>query len=296
MARTASAASKKKTSAVSKKATPATATTTRVVTPARRSAFKWDATPGALVAEFLGSMLLVSAIIITSGNQFYIGISLFVLAAVFAGISGVNFNPAVSFGLWAMRKMSAMRMFAYWVAQLLGALAATLALHLFSGEKFGLSLSSFFNFDAQIFSLEAAGMAVFMFGFAAAIARRDVLGRAATMGLALFLGLVVASGYLSEASQGAQAKMAEKVTTESQDAPRVTTASTAVLNPAAALVLTETDPNSAQPMLEGQAASSDKQLPSRFTIETLLGTFLGAAVGANLYLVLSSQRRESEDV
>lgn len=286
MARNATAASKKKTTATSKKTTPVATTTSKVIAPRRRGlSFKWDATPGALIAEFLGSMLLVSAIIITSGNQFYIGVSLIALAAVFAGMSGVNFNPAVSFGLWAMRRMSAMRMLAYWVAQILGALAATLALHLFSGEKFGLNLSSFFQFDSQVFSLEAAGMAVFMFGFAAALAHRDTLARATTMGLALFVGLVLASGYLSEATRGASS-------TEADSAPRISTVSTATLNPAAALVLTEANPNAAnQLMLGGSQDSVEEQTPSRFTIETLLGTFLGAAVGANLYLVMSAQRR-----
>lgn len=288
MARNATAASKKKkTTAPTKKVTPAVATKTRVVTPnRRRPSFKWDATPGALIAEFLGSLLLVSAIVITSGNQFYIGVSLIALAAVFGGMSGVNFNPAVSFGLWAMRKMSAMRMLAYWVAQILGALAATLALHLFSGEKFGLNLGNFFTFDSQVFSLEAAGMAVFMFGFAAALAYRDHLARAATMGLALFVGLVLASGYLSEASRGAASAAAA-----GESAPRISSVATATLNPAAALVLTETDQN-ANPMLAEESPSEGQQA-SRFTVETVLGTFLGAAVGANLYLVLVSQRREN---
>lgn len=291
MARTATAATKTKVKATPKKAAKAVATKTTVKTKSTSKVrnFKWDFTPGALIAEFLGSMLLVTAIIITSGNQFYIGITLIALAAIFMGMSGVNFNPAVSFGLWAMRRMSAIRMAAYWVAQFLGALAATLTLHLFSGERLGLNLSSFLSFDGKIFSLEAIGMAVFMFAFAAAWTMREgVVAKAATMGLGLFVGLVVASGFLSEAARGAS-------TSQSEDTPRISKVSTATLNPAAALVIEETDPASQQLSLGGESADSGtEQMPSRFTLETVLGTLFGAAIGANLYLLLAAQRREDD--
>ncbi|HET8689982.1 MAG TPA: hypothetical protein VFL81_00915, partial [Candidatus Saccharimonadales bacterium] len=55
-----------------------------------------DFTASALLAEFFGTMVLVSAMVITSGNQLLIGFSLIAVAVAFMGISGVNFNPAVS--------------------------------------------------------------------------------------------------------------------------------------------------------------------------------------------------------
>lgn len=289
MAKTATAANKTKAKSTAKKASKTVAAkaapvTKTKLTSGRKLKLNWDFTPSALLAEFFGSMLLVTAILVY-GNPLYTGFALIALAAVFAGISGVNFNPAVSFGLWAMRKMSTMRMLAYWLAQFVGALAATLLLHVFSGEKLGLSLSSFTAFDGKVFGLEFVGMTVFMFAFAAAWAMRDALPRATTMGLGLFIGLVAATGLLAYATQGASATLSA---TDSE-APRISKIGGATLNPAAALVMTETDQS--QQMNLGQT-EEDSQKVSRLTLETLLGTLLGAAIGGNLYLLLSTQKRE----
>jgi glycerol uptake facilitator-like aquaporin len=246
-----------------------------------------DFTASALLAEFFGTMLLVSAMVITSGNQLLIGFSLIAIAVAFMGISGVNFNPAVSFGLWATRRMSAVKMVAYWVAQFLGAIAAVVALHLFASEGLNLSLGSFFSFDWSIFLLEAVGMTVFMFMFMAAVEQREgVVAKATTMGLGFFIGLIIATGYLAQAAQSANASLT------TTDQPRISKVSSATLNPAAALVVTEND-NSQAMQLTGQADQSDSQTPaSRLTLETVLGTLLGAAVGGHLFRLHNSQRKE----
>ncbi|HET7630541.1 MAG TPA: aquaporin [Candidatus Saccharimonadales bacterium] len=245
-----------------------------------------DFTASALLAEFFGTMLLVSAMVITSGNQLLIGFSLIAIAVAFMGISGVNFNPAVSFGLWATRRMSALKMVAYWVAQFLGALAAVVVLHLFAREGLSLSLGSFWSFDWSIFLLEMAGMVVFMFMFMAAVEQKQaVVAKATTMGLGFFIGLIIATGYLAQAAQSANAS----VTTTEQ--PRISKVSSATLNPAAALVITEND-NSQSMQLTGQTDSNQPTPASRLTLETILGTLLGAAIGGHLFRLLNSQRKE----
>jgi aquaporin Z len=91
----------------------------------------------ALIVEFLGPFALVfagvGAIILTEGQDIVaialahgLGIGLFVLAA--GHISGGHFNPAVTIGFWAARRIDTNRAVQYIVAQLLGALAAAGAL------------------------------------------------------------------------------------------------------------------------------------------------------------------------
>ncbi len=245
-----------------------------------------DFTSSALLAEFFGTLLLVSAMIITSGNQLLIGLSLIAIAAVFMGISGVNFNPAVTFGLWAVRKISATKMVVYWVAQFLGAIAAFLILHAFAHANVGIDLSSFLSFSWAIFALEAIGTAVFMLLFMAAVEQKQgVIAKATTMGLGFFIALIISTGYLAQAAQNSSASVA----TSTKDQPRISKVSSAVLNPAAALVVTEND--NSQSMLT-QSSSQDQTQPSRFTLETILGPLLGALVGANLFRLLNSQRKE----
>jgi MIP family channel proteins len=88
-----------------------------------------------LVAEFIGTFALifvgVGAIYQNAGLLAVAlahGLTIFVMIAALGHISGGQFNPAVSFGLWVGGKMPLARMIAYWIAQLLGATAAAFLL------------------------------------------------------------------------------------------------------------------------------------------------------------------------
>jgi aquaporin TIP len=88
-----------------------------------------------LVAEFIGTFALifvgVGAIYQNAGLLAVAlahGLTIFVMIAALGHISGGQFNPAVSFGLWVGGKMPLARMVAYWIAQLLGATAAAFLL------------------------------------------------------------------------------------------------------------------------------------------------------------------------
>jgi aquaporin Z len=84
-----------------------------------------------LVAELIGTMILViggpgSAVLAgksigTLGVSLAFGLSLLVAAYAIGPVSGCHINPAVTVGLWLMRKTEGAKVPAYLVGQLLGA-------------------------------------------------------------------------------------------------------------------------------------------------------------------------------
>ena len=61
----------------------------------------------------------------------------------------------------------------------------------------------------------------------------------------------------------------------------------ATANPAVALAATEASDAS----LTGQRADKTEKQYSRFTLEVVFGTLIGAALGGNLYLLVAGARR-----
>jgi MIP family channel proteins len=111
-----------------------------------------DRTWPALIAEAVGTFLFffigAGAIVVTTiagpsgpglvGVALAHGLALAVLVSALAAVGSGHFNPAVSFGLWVAGRMSAARVGLFVIAQLLGALAAGLALRaLFSPAAWG---------------------------------------------------------------------------------------------------------------------------------------------------------------
>lgn len=251
--------------------------------------FNNDLSPQALLGEMIGTFVLVSAVMYTTGDPFFTGLTLVVLAIALLGITGSHVNPAVTFALWTMKKIPTMRVPFYWLAQFLGAIAAIVIMHLFSGERIDFSLASFGAFEPKIFFAELIGMAVFMFGFAAAINRGQTdTAKAVGVGLSLFVGLVLATGLLRSAVTAVN-----QSTTESAAASdsRLLKVENVALNPAVALALEERDPNASQG-LNGEAPAPSSTLASRLTIETLFGTLIGAAAGGNLFALLAARARK----
>jgi len=64
----------------------------------------------------------------TTGIAVAHGLAILVGIYAFGHISGAHFNPAISFGMWVTRRMSLLKMIAYWIAQLLGASLAAFVL------------------------------------------------------------------------------------------------------------------------------------------------------------------------
>ena len=102
------------------------------------------------LAEFIGTFALVffgcgTAVIGGMGNgatavdllgiASAFGFAIVAMAYGIGGISGCHVNPAVSFGVFAAGRMSALEMLTYWIAQVLGALVAAGVLYLILSGK-----------------------------------------------------------------------------------------------------------------------------------------------------------------
>ena len=73
-----------------------------------------------LIAEFLGTLLLVLSILASGGNALFVGLTLAVIIFFAAKTSGGHVNPAVSLAMYLRKKMSMNDLIGYIVAQLLG--------------------------------------------------------------------------------------------------------------------------------------------------------------------------------
>ncbi|MCA9330920.1 aquaporin [Candidatus Saccharibacteria bacterium] len=152
-----------------------------------------------LVAEFLGTFALASAVLamITGGGDLLqtavaAGFTLGLMVLVIGPVSGAHINPAVTLGLWSTRQVETAQAAAYWVAQMLGGLAAW-KLHDYLRDVPLQSLGGA-GFDGKLLVAEALGTLVFTFGIAAAVSRKYDGGKlAAAVGGSLFLGVLIAA-------------------------------------------------------------------------------------------------------
>ncbi len=152
-----------------------------------------------VVAEFLGTAVLVIAVYsIAARTSFPLFSAIAAAMAVGIGIltvgatSGGHFNPAVTFGLWTIRKVRTMPAILNIAAQFLGAYAALALLKYFLGHS--LESLAAKNFEWKVFWAELIGTAVFVFGIAAAIYQRYEGGRLATaIAGSLLIAILVAS-------------------------------------------------------------------------------------------------------
>ncbi len=114
--------------------------------------------PSRLMAEFLGTFWLVlggcgSAVLAAGvadvgigwlGVAFAFGLTVLTMAYAVGHISGGHFNPAVSLGLMIGGRFDAKDLLPYWVAQVIGAIAAAAVLYLIvSGAPSFESVGSF---------------------------------------------------------------------------------------------------------------------------------------------------------
>ncbi len=298
----------KKTATSSKKSTRKAPTTTKTTTTkvktvsasaSRSTTATWtDNLANILVAELVGTFVLT--VVALAATQvlapLYVGLTLAVLVFAIGAVSGSHVNPAVTFGLWAMRRVKGALVPFYWIAQLLGALGAVVVMNAISGQAFNLDFSHFSTFSWSIFSVELIGTAVFLFGLGAVLLRDEVnaTGKALGIGLSLTIGLMVATSLLANVSANVdQSKIESKVNQTTgvaalNNVPHEMRVGGAALNPAVALAATEkTDAE-----LQSGNASKDEKRYSRLGFEVILGTLIGAALGGNLYLLLANRLRK----
>lgn len=111
-----------------------------------------------LGAEFFGTFWLVfggcgSAVLAAAfpdvgigllGVSLAFGLTVVTMAYAVGHISGGHFNPAVTLGLWAGGRISAGDILPYWVAQVIGAIAAAAVLYLIASGQPDFSLAGGF--------------------------------------------------------------------------------------------------------------------------------------------------------
>jgi aquaporin Z len=111
-----------------------------------------------VAAEFIGTFWLVfggcgSAVLAAAfpalgigfaGVSLAFGLTVLTMAYAVGHISGGHFNPAVTIGLFAARRIPAVHLIPYIIAQLLGAIVAAGVLYLIASGKTGFSLSNGF--------------------------------------------------------------------------------------------------------------------------------------------------------
>ncbi len=110
-----------------------------------------------LTAEFLGTFWLTfggcgSAILAAAfpelgigfaGVSLAFGLTVLTMAYAVGGISGGHFNPAVTLGLWAGRRVRSIDVLPYIAVQVLGAIAATAALYAIASGQLGFEVGGF---------------------------------------------------------------------------------------------------------------------------------------------------------
>jgi glycerol uptake facilitator-like aquaporin len=151
----------------------------------------------ALLAEALGTFVLVLVVLNVSryGLPFFTaiaaGLSVAAFTSAFAHLSGANFNPAFTLGLFSIRRLSFVRTVAYLVAQAVAALGAWKLYEYFTERTLKNATTPF---DWRIFTAEAVGALVFALGATVAVVHEKLEGwqAAATVGVSLFLGITVA--------------------------------------------------------------------------------------------------------
>lgn len=291
MATKAKTTAKSKTKSASARKTTARAVTssrvvssTRAVRPVNRLA---SITPQALIAEAVGTFGLALAALTAPADQpLLVGLALAVMLVGLMRVSGGHFNPAVTFGLWAANKVEGIKVPFFWVAQFIGGLAALVVLGWFNGSGNAFDMSAFAKFDAKTFGVELVGTALFLMGIVAVLKNSgSVMARSAGIGLSLTVGLVVAGGLLTASSTNEQTLVQSgKQKTVSQ----TFAAQGPALNPAIALGQTQRDVEAINKSISGEGeANAEQKKPSHFTVNTIFGSLVGAAIGTNLYLLIA---------
>lgn len=151
-----------------------------------------------LTAEFFGAGLITTMVLTLGTAQesaaYFIAIAVgLVLAALILTVgmaSGGHFNPAISLGLWTVRRSSALRTVTYIAAQLLGGAAAYWLFTYLADTK----IVNSGEFDGRILLAETLGTMLLAIGVAAAVFNKQDGGKAAfTVGGSLAIGIMVAS-------------------------------------------------------------------------------------------------------
>lgn len=240
-------------------------------------------------AELFGTFILTIVALATfqETGSLYVGLALTMLVMAIGNISGAHVNPAVTFGLWSMRRLKSIMLPFYWAAQLLGAMLAVIVVNWVSHGAISLRFNDFSSMNWGVFGSELIAAAIFLFGLAAVTSHRELTAgaKALGIGLSLTLGLVAGTSALTFLKAQDVAKYQSSTTSatasSTPEIPHSAYVKGVTANPAVAIATTDHAAN------ELVSSNSDKTTNSRFTLEVILGTLVGAALGGNLYLLVA---------
>lgn len=249
-----------------------------------------------ILAEIVGTFILALVALTTASmGALYVGLALVVIVMALGAVSGAHVNPAVTFGLWVARQINWLTGLVYWAAQFVGAMLAVAVVNLVSSGYFTIGFGSLSTISWPILAVELVGAAVFVFGLLA-VWNRDELtagAKAFGIGLSLAVGLFAAGSLLNfvqlSAYQTYQKDSTANTSGDPVSFPRQLNISSAVLNPAVALAVTED--KSLESSITGSSADEGART-SRFGLEVVLGTLAGAALGSGLYLLTNFRPRK----
>jgi glycerol uptake facilitator-like aquaporin len=152
-----------------------------------------------LVGEFLGTAALTLIVLAISHSQLSLGyfiatsagLMVALMTLALAGISGAVFNPAMTIGLWTVRKLRTLQAVSYLIVQLAGG-AVAWELFIYLTKLTGVHNTG--TYSARVLVAEVVGTFIFSFGWAAAIYQRfNLFAKAAAIGGSLTAGALVAS-------------------------------------------------------------------------------------------------------
>lgn len=305
--KTTSKAATAKTTKVTKPASAQTVKTS-VVTKKKKSGLDTSLPSNLInivIAEVFGTFVLTLVAVLATAYALlplYVGLTLTVLVFAIGLVSGSHINPAVTFGLWAAKKVKTVLVPFYWAAQFLGAMAAIVLIGAMSNGSFNVHFDHFTDFSVPLFALELVGTAVFMFGLTAAVAKTDLkmTGKALAIGMSLMVGLLVTGSLLPyvqntaiaqyQEEQAAKEESDEKSTSANEQSyPKEVYVGGATLNPAVAMAVTEKTDSQLQ---GAQVPQKDEKPYTRLSVEVILGTLVGAAIGSNLLLLVNYRSKE----
>lgn len=161
---------------------------------------------GALVAEFIGTFLLATAVIAGQNQPIIVLFAIAGIVLLVGTLSGAHLNPAMTLGAWVTRKITGLRAIGYVVAQFLGALAALGLLNAFIGGASQADASIYgatalfqaaaLPVDKEWYIFFAELIGTLILGFAVATALRikgDRVASALTIGFGIFVALLFAA-------------------------------------------------------------------------------------------------------
>jgi aquaporin Z len=151
------------------------------------------------VAEFIGTMILSIGVLATSMSNLgallplFAGFFLMVLVYSLGSISGGNFNPAVTVGLLATKKIEIKQALIYVVMQCLGAVVGFFIVMLLQGGKFSPFAGST-TLDLRVMIGELLGTFVFTLGIGSVVfGKVSEKLSGVVIGFSLMLGIMIAS-------------------------------------------------------------------------------------------------------